>query len=267
MFRFLKYLINSLRPIKSLNVSFDSGGKRKPTIVLLHGIAATSKTWDVLIKELDTKLYRVIALDLLGFGMSPKPINCSYTVDDHAMYIRKTLKRLKVKKPYKLVGHSMGSIISAHIGYLFPSDIDELILLSPPLYISDPKLNVIARTRTDLYMNAYDFILKNKDFTINNSQFLRKLLRIEDGSDVNQDNWNSFKLSLQNTIIKQKAFDEIKGGYKPTHIIFGTMDEFLVQESINKLSGNDHIRITKLIGVNHLLGKRFAKTVAKQIIS
>lgn len=265
MFRTIKYFFRTFRIIRPLNVTFDSGGGRKPTIVLLHGIAASSKTWNPLIKELDVKKYRIIAIDLLGFGSSIKPENCDYTIDDHVMYVRKTLKKLNVNEPFKIIGHSMGAMIAAHYGFLFPSEVKELILLSPPIYTNNSNINIVARKRTDFYMKAYDFILKNKDFTINNSQFLRKLLRIDDGIDVNHDNWNSFKKSLKNTIINQDVFSEIEAIAKPTRIIYGAMDEFLVSESINLLSSHGHIKITKLNGVNHLLGSRYSKVVAKEV--
>jgi len=44
------------------------------------------------------------------------------------------------------------------------------------------------------------------------------------------------------------------------------MDEFLVPESIDKLAKFNHVTVTKLLAVNHLLGARFASVVAKQIL-
>ncbi len=267
MFKFLNGLINKFRPGYSLYVAYDSGGRRKPTIVLLHGIAATSKTWDLLIKQLDTDTYRVIALDLLGFGQSPKPITCDYNVDDHVASVRRTLRKLKVRRPFKIVGHSMGAIISARYCRLYPRDVKRAFLLSPPLYPKDSELHTnISRTRTDLYMNAYDFLSENKDFTINNSQILRKLLRIGDGMEVNEENWYGFRRSLRHTIIKQDAYDDIKNLNMPVNIIYGTLDEFLIQKIVNQLAVSRNVRITKLQTVNHMIGTKFAKEVARQII-
>lgn len=266
MLKFLKSFLNKLQPVRVLHVAFDSGGRHKPAIVLLHGIAATSKTWDSLIKELDTDKYRVIALDLLGFGESPKPIVCEYDVDDHVASVHKTLKKLRVRKPYKLVGHSMGAIISARYCRLYPREIKDVYLLSLPLYLKDSELHTnILRTRTDIYLNAYDFLSKNKEFTINNSQILRKLLHISDGIDVNEGNWNSFRLSLRNTIIEQNTYDDIKNIKLPVHIIYGALDEFLVQGVVNKLTEFNNIEITKLQAINHMIGSRFAKEVVKKI--
>lgn len=265
MFKFLKHLIKRLKRAPALYVAFDSGGKNKPTIVLLHGIAATSKTWKPLLEELDTEVNRVIVLDLLGFGKSIKPANCNYTVDDHVSYIRKTLKKLKIKKPYKLVGHSMGAIIAARYGSLFSRDIEKLYLLSLPVYHDLSSATIIARKAKDFYLRAYEFILQNKDFTIKNSQLIRSLLRIEDGIDITESNWDSFKLSLKNTIIRQDTYNDIQNTKFPVCVMYGSFDEFLVQEIVDNLSSFENVDVIRLSAVSHLMSARFAREVAKNI--
>lgn len=139
MFKLLKAFSNRFKPIKSLHVGFDSGGRNKPTILMLHGIGATYQTWDILIKELDIEKYRIIAIDLLGSGKSPAPDGCEHYVDDHVKYLRKTIKKLRIRKPFKIVGHSMGSIIGARYCRLYPIGISEAFMLSLPIYSKDNK--------------------------------------------------------------------------------------------------------------------------------
>ena len=266
MFRYLKNIINKLKPLELLHVAFDSGDTNKPTIIFLHGIAATSSTWNPIIQEIDANSYRVIAIDLLGFGLSPKPVNCDYGVYDHVAYVHKTIKKLNVKKPYKIVGHSMGSIISAKYCLKYPKEIDSAFLLSPPIYINgDETQTAIARTQTDFFLILYRFISQKKGFTIAYSQHLRKLLRLKSGMEVDEENWNSFRLSLKNTIIHQNTFRDIIMIKKPVKIIYGSMDEFLVQNSINNLAGLNHVTVTRLIAVDHSINGRFAKEAIAQI--
>lgn len=266
MFSYIKLFLSKLNPIKPLYVAYDSGGKRKPTIVLLHGIAATSRTWGLLIKELDLKKYRVISIDLLGFGKSPKPINCKYTIEDHIKYIRKTIKKLKISKPYKIVGHSMGSIIAARYCRIYSDDVDKLYLLSLPLYFKDDDLHTkISRKHTDLFLKIYDYISQRKQFTISSSRNLRKFLRINDGIEVSDETWDSFRLSLQNTIIKQNTYDDINNLITPIEIIYGALDQFMVQENISKLAIFSNVNVTKLNFVDHSINSRFAKKVAEII--
>lgn len=263
---FIEKISLLFKPTYELFVTFDSSNKSKPTIVILHGIASNSNSWTGLINEFDSKKYRIITLDLLGCGKSPKPKDCQYTVDDHVASIRKTLKKLKVKKPFKLVGHSMGAIISARYCSLFPSDVSELFLLSLPLYLKNhDQQTKFANKRTDLYFKAYYYLSQNKKFTITNAAILRKLLRSDDYFDVTEETWDSFRLSLINTIVGQNTFADIKRIKLPIRIIFGVLDEFLVQESIDKLSVFDNVSITRLQAVDHVMSSKFAKEVARQV--
>ena len=56
-----------------LHVAIDEG--EGPIVVLLHGIASSSVTFENLVPLL-TPTRRVIAIDLLGFGASPAPADC-----------------------------------------------------------------------------------------------------------------------------------------------------------------------------------------------
>jgi pimeloyl-ACP methyl ester carboxylesterase len=230
----VRLLLKKLKLIRPLHVALDIGDRHNPTIVLLHGIAATSGAWNNLVKDLDDKKYRIIALDLLGFGQSPRPFGCRYDVDDHVVYIRKTLKKLKVRKPYRMVGHSMGSIIAARYGRLYQKDLKEEYLLSLPIYLDgEHEQTPIARKRTDIYLNAYDFLMQNKRFTMLNSERLQKLLHIGDEVlGVNERNWDSFRLSLKNTIVNQNTYEDIQQTQLPIHVIYGSMDEFLIPEAL-----------------------------------
>jgi pimeloyl-ACP methyl ester carboxylesterase len=266
MANFLLNIWNNLRPFQSLNVAIDTGGKRKPTIVLLHGIAATSKTWKPVLDELDSRKYRIVVLDLLGFGESTSPIGCKYEIYDHLRHIRRTLRRLKIRKPFILVGHSMGSIISAKYCREYPREVKSAYLLSLPLYLGkDASQTTFAHASTDIYFRAYDFLLQNKNFTIKNSQLLRKIFNIRDGIEVTEGNWDAFRLSLKNTIINQTTFDDIKNTNVPISIIYGSLDQFLISESINLLSKFENVKITKISTVDHSISPRFAKEVADQI--
>lgn len=267
VFGLIKRIIKHFLPSDLLNVAFDSGGHDKQTIVLLHGIAATSKTWDYLIKDLDITKYRVITIDLLGFGNSPKPIICNYSVDDHCEYLHRTIRDLNIRKPFLLVGHSMGSIIATHYYSQNKRDINGLFLLSLPLYIKYPefKQTFLSEKQTDIFIKIYDYLSSQKDVAIKYSQKIRSFLKVYDGVEVNEENWNSFRMSLKNTVIKQDTYAEIKDSRVPVNIIYGVLDNFVVQKNVDYLAKFNNVLITKLQAVHHLVDKRFAASAAKQI--
>src|SRR3989338_5067156 len=98
-------------------------------IVLLPGMLATTNFWKVIQKKLSTK-YKVTSLDLLGFGLSPKPDNIDYSYQDHLESLNNTLTHLNIQK-FTLVGHSMGGLIALNYAKAYPNKVKKLFIISP----------------------------------------------------------------------------------------------------------------------------------------
>ncbi len=81
-----------------------------PPIVLLHGMGASSATWNAFASLLEDR-YTVVTFDLLGHGRSPVP-------DDPAEYTRDGALRdlddvlATLDEPAVLVGHSLGGYLA-----------------------------------------------------------------------------------------------------------------------------------------------------------
>jgi haloalkane dehalogenase len=74
----------------------DEGDKKsRETILLLHG----EPTWSYLYRHFISSLkqYRVIAIDLIGFGKSDKPVNkADYTYQRHVNWIKEVIEKLNL---------------------------------------------------------------------------------------------------------------------------------------------------------------------------
>jgi pimeloyl-ACP methyl ester carboxylesterase len=96
-------------------------------VVLLHGIAGTSSTWDAVIPRL-AEHYDVLAPDLLGHGESAKP-HGDYSLGAYANVVRDLLEALGVG-PATIVGHSLGGGIAMQFAYQFIERCERLVLVS-----------------------------------------------------------------------------------------------------------------------------------------
>jgi pimeloyl-ACP methyl ester carboxylesterase len=96
-------------------------------LLLLHGIAGTSATWDDLIPLLSRR-YRVLAPDLLGHGESAKPEG-DYSLGAYANLVRDFLEVLGHERA-TLVGHSLGGGIALQFAYQYPERCERLVLVS-----------------------------------------------------------------------------------------------------------------------------------------
>jgi 2-hydroxy-6-oxonona-2,4-dienedioate hydrolase len=102
-------------------------GDSEKVLVLVHGFAASVEYWESNIKPL-SKHYRVIALDMIGFGKTDKP-KVNYDITLLANFLKKFLMALKLKKIY-LAGHSLGGGICLQFTLSFPKQVERLILVS-----------------------------------------------------------------------------------------------------------------------------------------
>jgi len=98
-----------------------------PLLVLLHGIAGSSATWDDVIPLLDER-HDVIAPDLLGHGDSCKARG-DYSLGAYANGIRDLFGALGCEHG-TIIGHSLGGGVAMQFAYQFPERCERLVLVS-----------------------------------------------------------------------------------------------------------------------------------------
>ncbi len=119
---------NMIKKINNLNIHYiDYGKEEKGVLVFLHGwgqnIAMMRPLADKFSKE-----YRIIILDLPGFGESEIPDRV-LTLQDYVSIIHTLLKEEKVKNPI-LIGHSFGGKLT--LLYASQYNVDRIVLLASP---------------------------------------------------------------------------------------------------------------------------------------
>jgi pimeloyl-ACP methyl ester carboxylesterase len=72
--------------------------------------------------------FRVIAIDMLGFGYSGKPRNGEYTIAGQASLLNSLLDRLNLKRA-TLVGSSYGGAVAATCALDYPERVEKLVLI------------------------------------------------------------------------------------------------------------------------------------------
>lgn len=120
----------------------DSGEIEKEVMVLVHGFPTSSWDWHSVWRELN-KEYRLIAVDLLGFGFSPKPKNHDYSIMEQADLMVSLLNHVKVKKAHWVV-HDYGTFIAQELlARYYP--LQSLVMLNGPTTPEDIKLRPIQK--------------------------------------------------------------------------------------------------------------------------
>ena len=105
-----------------LRLASSSTGTGEP-VLLIHGFGASSYSWRHIIEPLAQK-YRVITIDLKGFGDSPKPRDDAYSVYEQARLVRNFILENDLKNLH-IVGHSYGGGVALAVSiYLAASHPD-----------------------------------------------------------------------------------------------------------------------------------------------
>ena len=97
-----------------------------PVLVLIHGLGAYTFSFRKVIPEL-ARRFRVIALDLKGFGYSERPPHGDYSLTEQARLVWKALGQLGVSRG-AVLGHSMGGAVAMRLALAHPEMVERLVL-------------------------------------------------------------------------------------------------------------------------------------------
>ncbi|CAL1373701.1 unnamed protein product [Linum trigynum] len=116
--------------------------KAKEDVLFIHGFISSSSFWtETLFPNFSAtakSTYRMFAVDLLGFGRSPKPSDSLYTVREHLEMIEQSVLEAHKVKSFHIVAHSLGCILALALAVKHPGSVKSLTLLAPP-YFPVPK--------------------------------------------------------------------------------------------------------------------------------
>lgn len=111
-----------------IKLAYIDEGKGAETIIMIHGLGSYLPAWKKNISEL-SKNYRVIAIDLPGYGKSSKAPH-SGLMTFYAGVIADLMQKLELG-PVNLAGHSMGGQIAMVLALEKPELVKRLILVDP----------------------------------------------------------------------------------------------------------------------------------------
>ena len=209
-----------LKKVKSINVNYVDYGKGKDTLVLLHGWGQNIEMMQPIGDNL-SKNFRVIIVDLPGFGLSEEP-KTVWTLYDYVECIHEILKDLKVENPI-LIGHSFGGKIS--LLYSSKYNVTKLITFAGPFKKEIKKLSFKTKILKGL----------KKVPVINKLEgFAKKHIG---STDYKQASDLMRKIMVEH--VNLDITEEVKKIKCPTLLIWGTNDE--------AVSINDAYELEKLI--------------------
>ncbi|MFI6043653.1 alpha/beta fold hydrolase [Nocardia sp. NPDC051321] len=105
----------------------QDGPRDAPALLLIHGTAASGRSWDPMVPLL-TGSHRVIRVDLLGCGQSAGLGDANYTVSDQARRVGAALDPLGVERVIA-VGHSSGGAVATALAEQRPDLVTAVVII------------------------------------------------------------------------------------------------------------------------------------------
>ena len=191
--------------------------KKDIAILLIHGFGASTDHWRFNIPILASK-FEVHAIDLLGFGKSPKPNDVEYSgslwKDQVVAYVKE-----RIKKPTIVVGNSLGGYAALAAGAELQNLSAGVILLNAAGYFSEEKLGKKNMLQTSIETVAGIFL---KNIVLQRLIFenMRKPSTIKKTLNqvyINQKNVDDFLVdSIRNPSLDAGAFNVFRSVFNPS---------------------------------------------------
>lgn len=129
-----KYTTDSSRflVIDDMMVHYRDEGQGE-VILLIHGAFSSLHTYNSWAEALQKK-YRVVRLDLMGFGLTGPNSTDDYTMGNHVRVLKQFLNILNISHCH-IAGSSLGGWIAWEFTYRYPQRVNKLILISAAGFI------------------------------------------------------------------------------------------------------------------------------------
>ena len=240
-----------------INVHYCDEG-RGEVILLLHGVFSSLHTFNKW-TEILSQSYRVIRLDLPGFGLTGPSIDNEYAIDLYVGYVKKFMDNLGVQN-FHIAGNSLGGWIAWEFAVANQDRVKKMILINSAGYITGwnyPLPFIIAQTPVLRKVFNYEIVPK-----VVVRRFLRQV--IIDQSIVSDDLVNRYYdiihregnleafLRIANSKFTQNT-NALKNLKTSTFVLWGSEDAWISSNDAEKFRKDlQHVSVKVYPGVGHI---------------
>ena len=241
-----------------VNLHYQDTGPSKNAIpiLFLHGFGASLQTWGTWAQALSED-YRVISVDLPGFGLTGEDPSGIYTDQRSVEVLEAFLKELKIAKVV-LVGNSMGGKFAWQFAARYPNQVSKLVLISPDGYASPgieygkkPDVPAIA----DLYRYFFSktFLVMNLEPAYANPKTLNDALVNRYYDLMLAPGVRGAILARMQQTVLQDPVPSLASIQVPTLLIWGEKDAFIpISNSNDYLKVMPNAKRVSLPNIGHL---------------
>jgi pimeloyl-ACP methyl ester carboxylesterase len=122
-------LVDQFIDVGSIKTRYWQAGREGSCVLLLHGIGCSVLEWERNIEALAVR-HRVFALDLLGFGLTDKPSDDTYSLRRLAQFVLDFMTAKALSQAH-IAGNSLGGRLALECASIAPQRVASLLLVDP----------------------------------------------------------------------------------------------------------------------------------------
>jgi len=111
-------------------VLYEAGVGHERSVVLVHGLGSNAARDYAGVLQWMSREFHVVTFDLPGFGGSSKQ-NAAYTPRSYVAFVNHVATN-HVRRPFVLVGHSLGALVALRYAGTHPEDVQRLVVADVP---------------------------------------------------------------------------------------------------------------------------------------
>ncbi len=231
------FKVNKVELQDGRTIAYVDEGESNEVIIFVHGLGSYLRAWEKNVDDLKDD-YRVIAIDLPGYGKSSKELH-SGTPEFYADVIKQFMDALGIEKA-NIAGHSMGGQAAIAMSLKYPERVKRLILAAPAgieeftpgqkdwfrdvMTVRGVASTPVKQIRANVYANFYN-MPEDAEFMITDRIALRGAEQF--------DNYCYTVVQSVNGMVDQPVAHLLGRITQPTLIVFGENDNLIPNPYLN----------------------------------
>ncbi|MGA8480125.1 MAG: haloalkane dehalogenase [Chthoniobacterales bacterium] len=193
-------------------IHYVEAGNQDPPVLLLHGIPTHSYLWRNVIPHI-APIARTVAIDLIGFGKSDKPLDIDYDLPTYARYFEGVIDALELKNPI-IVAMDLGLIVGLHYAMQHEANVKGLVMFEGFFQPMDFAFyNLPRRARLNLRMLHVSQIAEL--LIVKNDKAVTSMLKLGTLRNLSDVELEAYRVPFANPAVRRKVWRQ---GVGPTQL-------------------------------------------------
>lgn len=212
--------------VHDAQVHYVEAGTNNPPVLLLHGIPTHAYLWRNVIPHVSPHA-RTLAIDLIGYGKSDKPIDIEYTVHTYTRYLEGVIETLNLRD-IVLVVMDLGAIVGLNYAMQHEANVKGIVMFEGfflPVEAALKNQSFPAR----LFMRLFRIKKFAEHVIVRSGTAVEKMIAMGTVRTLSEEEMETYRDPLRSEEVKRRVWLEGVGPYtlaKGSNDVVGPINQY-----------------------------------------